>query len=109
MNWLYLAVAIVLEVLATSALKASEGFTRLWPSLLVVLGYAGAFYLLSLTLRSLPVGLVYAVWSGAGVVLITLAGWLLFGQKLDAPAFVGIALISAGVVVLNFFSRAVPH
>ena len=109
MNWLYLAVAIVLEVLATSALKASEGFTRLWPSLLVVLGYAGAFYLLSLTLRSLPVGVVYAVWSGAGVVLITLAGWLLFGQKLDAPAFVGIALISAGVVVLNFFSRAVPH
>ena len=109
MNWWYLAVAIVLEVVATSALKASEGFSRPWPSLLVVLGYAGAFYLLSLTLRSLPVGVVYAVWSGAGVVLITLAGWLLFGQRLDAPAFIGIGLITAGVLVLNFFSRAVPH
>lgn len=109
MNGVYLAVAIVLEVVATSALKASDGLTRLWPSVLVVLGYAGAFYLLSLTLRSMPVGVVYAVWSGVGVVLITLAGWLLFGQKLDAAALLGIALIAAGVVVLNVFSRAVPH
>ncbi len=109
MNWLYLSVAIVLEVVATSALKASDGFTRLLPSVLVVVGYAAAFYTLSITLRTMPVGVVYAVWSGVGVVLITLVGWLLFKQELDWPAFAGIALISAGVVVLNFFSKAVPH
>lgn len=109
MNWLYLSFAIVLEVIATSALKASDGFTRPLPSLLVVLGYAAAFYLLSLTLRSLPVGVVYAVWSGVGVVLITLAGWLLFQQALDAPALIGIGLITAGVIVLNFFSKSVAH
>ena len=109
MNWLYLAVAIVLEVIATSALKASDGFTRLLPSLLVVVGYAAAFYTLSLTLRTMPVGVVYAVWSGVGVVLITLVGWLWFKQELDVPAFIGIALISSGVVVLNFFSKSVSH
>ena len=109
MNWLYLAVAIVLEVIATSALKASDGFTKLLPSVLVVLGYAAAFYTLSLTLRTMPVGVVYAVWSGVGVVLITLVGWLFFNQELDLPAFIGIGLISSGVIVLNFFSRAVPH
>jgi small multidrug resistance pump len=109
MNWLYLAVAIVLEVVATSALKASDGFTKLLPSLLVVLGYSAAFYTLSLTLRTMPVGVVYGVWSGVGVVLITLVGWLFFKQELDGPALLGIALISAGVIVLNFFSKAVPH
>ena len=109
MNWLYLSVAIVLEVVATSALKASDGFTRLLPSVLVVVGYSAAFYTLSITLRTMPVGVVYAVWSGVGVVLITLVGWLLFKQALDWPAFIGIALISAGVMVLNFFSKAVPH
>jgi small multidrug resistance pump len=109
MNWIYLAVAIVMEVIATSALKASEGFTRWLPSLLVVGGYAAAFYLLSLTLRSMPVGVVYAVWSGVGVVLITLVGWLWFEQELDLAAFVGIALIASGVFVLNFFSKTVSH
>jgi small multidrug resistance pump len=109
MNWLYLSVAIVLEVVATSALKASDGFTRLLPSLLVVAGYSAAFYTLSLTLRTLPVGIVYAVWSGVGVVLITLVGWLWFKQELDVPAFIGIALISSGVIVLNFFSKSVVH
>jgi small multidrug resistance pump len=109
MNWIYLTVAIVLEVIATSALKASDGFTRLMPSVVVVVGYAAAFFLLSLTLRSMPVGVVYAVWSGVGVVLITLVGWLVFKQNLDAPALIGIGLIAAGVVVLNFFSKAVPH
>jgi small multidrug resistance pump len=108
MNWIYLTIAIVLEVIATSALKASDGFTRLMPSVVVV-GYAAAFFLLSLTLRSMPVGVVYAVWSGVGVVLITLVGWLVFKQNLDAPALIGIGLIAAGVVVLNFFSKAVPH
>jgi small multidrug resistance pump len=109
MNWLYLAIAIVLEVIATSALKASDGFTRLLPSLVVVVGYSAAFYTLSLTLRTMPVGVVYAVWSGVGVVLITLVGWLWFKQELDIPAFIGIALISSGVVVLNFFSKSVSH
>jgi small multidrug resistance pump len=109
MNWLYLVVAIILEVIATSALKASDGFTRLLPSLVVVVGYAAAFYLLSLTLRTMPVGVVYAVWSGVGVVLITLVGWLWFKQALDLPAFIGIGLISSGVVVLNFFSKSVSH
>jgi small multidrug resistance pump len=109
MNWLYLSVAIVLEVVATSALKASDGFTKPLPSVVVVLGYAAAFYMLSITLRSMPVGVVYAVWSGVGVVLITLVGWLLFEQALDGPAFLGIALISCGVIVLNFFSKSVTH
>lgn len=109
MNWLYLALAIVLEVVATSALKASDGFTRLWPSVVVVVGYAAAFYLLALTLRSMPVGVVYAIWSGVGVVLITLVGWLVFKQELDAPALLGIGLIASGVIVLNFFSKAVAH
>jgi small multidrug resistance pump len=109
MNWLYLALAIVLEVIATSALKASDGFTRLLPSLVVVAGYSAAFYTLSITLRTMPVGVVYAVWSGVGVVLITLVGWLVFKQALDLPAFIGIALISAGVIVLNFFSQSVSH
>jgi small multidrug resistance pump len=109
MNWLYLAVAIVLEVIATSALKASDGFTRLLPSLLVVVGYSAAFYLLSLTLRTMPVAVVYGVWSGVGVVLITLVGWLWFKQELDIAAFIGIALIASGVVILNFFSKSVLH
>lgn len=109
MNWLLLWLAIVLEVIATSALKASEGFTRLWPSVVVVVGYLAAFYLLSLTLRSMPVGVVYAVWSGVGVVLITLVGWLVFQQDLDLPALIGIALIATGVIVLNFYSKVVPH
>ena len=108
-SWLFLAVAIVAEVIATSALKASMGLTRLWPSVLVVLGYAIAFYLLALTLRTIPVGVAYAVWSGVGIVLITCAAWLLFGQKLDWPALIGMGLIVAGVIVLNVFSRSVVH
>lgn len=99
--WLLLAGAIVAEVLGTTALKASEGFTRLGPSAIVVLGYALAFYLLSLTLRSIPVGVAYAIWSGLGTVLIALAGWWLFGQRLDSPALIGMALIVAGVLVMN--------
>ena len=108
-NWLFLAVAIAAEVVATSALKASDGFSRWWPSLLVVAGYGVAFYFLSLTLRTIPVGIAYAVWSGAGVVLIALIGWLLFGQRLDAPAILGMCLIVSGVLVLNIFSKAVAH
>jgi len=108
-NWLFLTIAIIAEVIATSALKASNGFSRLWPSLLVVFGYGTAFFFLSLTLRTIPVGIAYAVWSGAGIVLITLVAWMVFGQRLDAPALLGMVLIVSGVVVLNVFSKAVVH
>ncbi len=107
--WICLSVAIVSEVIATSALKASEGFTRLWPTVLVAVGYATAFYFLSLTLKTVPVGVAYAIWSGAGVALITLIAWAFLGQDLDIPAIVGILLIVAGVIVLNVFSKAVTH
>ncbi|GGY63931.1 multidrug efflux SMR transporter [Pseudoduganella sp. SL102] len=109
MNWLYLAIAIVAEVIATSALKASEGFTRTIPSILVVIGYGVAFYMLSLTLRTIPMGVVYAIWSGAGIVLITLVGYFLFQQRLDLPALVGIGLIVAGVLVMQLFSKSTAH
>jgi small multidrug resistance pump len=104
-----LAVAIVAEVVATSALRASEGFTRVIPVIIVVIGYAISFYLLSLTLKSIPVGIVYAVWSGTGIVLITLVAAILFKQVPDLPGVIGMALIVAGVVVLNVFSKASPH
>ena len=107
--WFYLGVAIVSEVAATSALKASAGFTRLWPSLLVVGGYAAAFYFLSLTLRTIPIGVAYAIWSGAGVALIALIAWFFYGQALDGAAIIGLLLIVAGVIVLNVFSRTVTH
>lgn len=108
-NWLFLFVAIFAEVIATSSLKASAGFSRLGPSLLAVAGYGVAFYCLSLTLRTIPVGIAYAIWSGVGIVLVTLIAWLIFGQKLDLPAVAGMALIIAGVVVLNLFSKSAVH
>ena len=108
-QWLFLAIAIVSEVIATSALKASAGFTRPLPTLVVVVGYGVAFYFLSLTLKTVPVGVAYAIWSGAGVALIALIGWAFLGQRLDAPAILGLALIVAGVVVINVFSRTVSH
>lgn len=106
--WAWLALAIVAETLATTALKASDGFTRLLPSVVVVIGYAVAFYSLSLALRAIPVGIAYAVWAGVGIVLIALFAWLLYGQKLDAPALLGIALIAAGIIALNF-SKSSAH
>jgi small multidrug resistance pump len=108
-NWTCLAIAILSETVATTALKASAGFTRPGPAALVVVGYGLAFYFLSLTLRTIPLGVAYAVWSGVGIVLVTAAGWLLYGQKLDAPALAGIALICAGVLVMNLFSRTTGH
>jgi small multidrug resistance pump len=104
-NWLLLAIAIVAEVIGTSALKLSDGFTRAAPSAVVIVSYALSFYLLALTLRSLPVGIVYAVWSGAGIVLIALIGAVFFRQTLDPPALLGIGLILAGVLVINLFSH----
>lgn len=108
MPYIYLAAAIVTEVLATSALKATEGFTRPGPGLLVVLGYGVSFYCLAQTLRFIPVGIAYALWSGVGIVLITLAGWLWYRQAIDAPGLVGIGLIVAGVMVINLGSRSLP-
>ena len=109
MIYAYLLVAIALEVIATSALKAMEGFTRLWPSLVTLIGYGISFYFLSLTLRTIPVGIVYAVWSGAGVVLIAAIGWIYYRQSLDAAALIGLGLIVAGVLVVNLFSKSVAH
>ncbi|MQQ99591.1 QacE family quaternary ammonium compound efflux SMR transporter [Glaciimonas sp. GS1] len=109
MHWIYLAIAIVAEVIATSALKASNEFTRLIPSITVVIGYLIAFYFLSLTLRTLPVAIVYAMWSGVGIALIAIIGWILFKQTLDSAALIGIGLIISGVVVLNVFSKSVAH
>jgi small multidrug resistance pump len=109
MKWLYLAVAIVAEIFATSALKGSEGFTRLVPSVITVFGYLISFYFLSLTLREIPVGIAYAIWSGVGIVLISLIGLVVFKQRLDAPALIGIGLICAGVLVINLFSRSSAH
>jgi small multidrug resistance pump len=105
MPYLYLAIAILAEVIGTSALKASDGFRRPRPSAVVVLGYGVAFYFLSLALQSLSVGVAYAIWSGAGVALITLVGWLVFKQRLDRPALLGIGLIVTGVLVLKWASE----
>jgi small multidrug resistance pump len=109
MSYLYLAIAIVSEVIGTAALKASQEFTELVPSLIVVVGYASAFYFLTLTLRTMPVGIAYALWAGCGIVLISAASWILFKQSLDAPALIGIGLIAAGVVLINGFSSSITH
>ena len=108
-SWLFLAVAIVGEVVATSALKSSDGFTKLAPSAVVVVGYGVAFYFLSLALKSIPVGIAYAVWAGLGIVLVAGIAWLLHGQKLDSWAFFGIGLIVSGVAVLNLLSKVSAH
>lgn len=103
--WIALGVAILAEIAGTSALKASDGMTRLWPSAIVVVGYLVAFWCMSIAIRTIPMGVAYAVWSGVGIVLITAIGWALYGQKLDAPALAGLGLIVAGVAVVNLFSR----
>ena len=108
-SWILLLIAIIGEVIATTALKASEGFTRLLPSAIVVIGYGVAFYFLSLTLRTIPMGVAYAIWSGVGIVLISLLGWAVFKQSLDAPAMIGMGLIVAGVLVINVFSKTASH
>ncbi|MEP4768482.1 MAG: SMR family transporter [Roseibium sp.] len=108
-TYLFLVAAIVAEVIATSALARTENFTRLAPSVITVVGYAFSFWCLSYPIRVLPTGIVYAIWSGAGIVLITMVAWLMFDQKLDVPALLGLALIIAGVVVINVFSKSVGH
>lgn len=106
MPWLWLVLAIVTETVGTMALKMSDGFSRLWPSVVTVIAYAASFWLLALVLRTIPVGIAYAIWSGLGIVLIAGMGWVVFGQRLDAPALIGMALIVAGIVVMQVFSSS---
>lgn len=108
-SYSYLAVAILCEVIATSSLKASEGFTRWLPSSITVVGYVVSFYFLSLTMKTMPMGIVYAIWSGVGIVLISTIGVVAFRQTLDLPAILGLGLIILGVIVINLFSRSVGH
>lgn len=107
MQWALLLVAILAEVAATSLLKSTEGFSRLWPSVVVVVCYETAFILLALSMKRIPIGIVYAVWSGVGVALITLVAWVFLGQTLDAVGLLGLALIVGGVLVINLFSKTV--
>lgn len=108
-QWTFLIIAILSEIVATSFLKASNGFTQLWPSVVAVLGYVVAFYFLALTLKTMPVGVAYALWSGIGIAFITLIAWVLFDQKLDLAALIGIVMIVSGVIVINVFSKSAGH
>ena len=105
-KWIYLTLAIFSEVMATASLKSTEGFTKLWPSVLVLVGYSAAFYFLSMTLDSIPIGVAYAIWSGVGVAAITLVSIFFFDQKIDTAGFIGIGLIVTGVIVLRLFSES---
>ena len=109
MSYIYLAIAIIAEVIATSSLKASEEFTRLVPSTIVVVGYGVAFYFLTLVLRTIPVGITYAIWSGVGIILVALVAMVLYKQVPDLPAIIGMGLIIAGVVIINLFSKTTGH
>lgn len=109
MNYVLLAVAIISEVIGTTFMKQSEGFTKLVPSLLTALAYVIAFYCLSLTLKAIPTGVAYAIWSGCGIVLIAAVAWIVQGQKLDTPAIAGMGLIVTGVIVMNVFSKTAAH
>ena len=104
-NWLFLFGAIVCEVAGTTALRLTDGFHRPIPSLVVLVGYAASFYFLSQTLKTIPIGIAYAVWSGFGIVLIGMIGWLWFGQHMDKAALIGIAFILTGVMIVNLFSK----
>ncbi len=108
-HYIYLFLAVVAETIGTSALHASQQFTKFWPSLLVIVAYAISFYLLSLTLKYIPVGVMYALWSGTGILLIALIGWLVFRQALDWPAVIGMALIVSGIVIIQLFSKTAVH
>lgn len=105
LHYFHLLIAIVAETIGTSALQASQQFTRFWPSVLVVVAYGASFYFMALALKVMPVGIVYAIWSGLGIVLIAIIGWVLFGQKLDTAGVIGLGLITAGIVVIQLFSN----
>lgn len=108
-HYLFLIIAVIAETVGTTSLQASQQFTRLWPSVLVVVSYAISFYLLALTLKYMPVGIMYALWSGLGIILISLIAFVYFGQRLDWPAIIGLSLIIAGIVVINVFSKTALH
>ncbi|MBD3788170.1 MAG: QacE family quaternary ammonium compound efflux SMR transporter [Sphingomonadales bacterium] len=108
-TYLYLLIAVAFETFGSSCLQASQQFTRFWPSMGVLAGFAGAFWFFTLVLKVLPLGITYALWSGIGIVLITTSGWLIFGQRLDGAALAGIGLIIAGILVINLFSGAAHH
>ena len=107
MKWLYLIIAVIFEVIATSALKESNSFTKLVPSLFVIIGYSISFYFLSLTLKNLSIGITYAIWSGLGILLICLVGYFRYGQNLDFPAIIGILFIGIGILIIRFFSVSI--
>ena len=109
MHWLFLGAAILFETIGTTALQASQQFSRPGPSLIVVLAYGASFYLLAMVLKFIPVGIAYAVWSGLGICFIAAIGYLMFGQKLDLPAVIGLAMIIGGIVVINLFSQSATH
>ncbi|MEO0989916.1 MAG: SMR family transporter [Pseudomonadota bacterium] len=109
MHYVYLLIAVLAETIGTSALQASQQFTKLLPSVIVVVGYALAFYFMSLTLRFMPVGIVYAIWSGLGIVFIAIIGFVVFGQRLDLPAILGLAMILAGILIIHLFSSTSTH
>jgi small multidrug resistance pump len=108
-HYIYLIIAVICETFGTACLKSSNEFTRLWPSIGVFIGFAGAFYFLALTLKFMPIGVVYAIWSGLGIILITLIGLFVFKQSLDAAAYIGMAFIIVGVIILNVFSNSSSH
>lgn len=108
-HWIALACAVVAEVIATSTLKSTAEFTKFWPSLVVVIGYMSAFYFMTLSLRTLPLGIVYGIWCGLGIVLVALIGWFFYKQPLDLAAVIGMGLIIAGIVTINLFSKTVHH
>lgn len=108
-SYLILFLAVIAETIGTTALQASQQFSRLWPSVLVVVSYGIAFYLLGLTLKFMPVGIVYAIWSGLGIVFIAIIGFIVFGQRLDWPAVIGLAMILTGILVIHLFSKTAGH
>ncbi|WP_019955135.1 SMR family transporter [Yoonia vestfoldensis] len=108
-HYVFLIFAIIAETIGTTALQASQQFTRLWPSVVVVIAYGVSFYLLAMTLRFMPVGVVYAMWSGLGIVMIAAIGFVVFGQRLDLPAIIGIGMILGGILVIHLFSQTSPH
>ena len=107
--FVFLFFAIIAEIIATTALKASDQFTKLIPTIITIVGYVTAFYLLSFSLKTIPMGISYAIWSGAGIVLISLIGYFVFKQHLDLPAIIGLGFIIVGVIIINVFSKSVPH
>jgi small multidrug resistance pump len=108
-HWLALAIAIVAEVIATSTMKATNEFTRFWPSVVVILGYGTGFYFMTISMRVLPIGIMYALWSGVGILVVSIMGWVIYRQALDIPAIIGMSFIIAGVVVINVYSKSIGH